>query len=337
MEVYYVDPSAAGSSEDGSTGNPYLSLNAALAGKCNKTFTDAIQLRCRTSGSTPDTTRAYDGGLTSMVTSASNYLEIVAETGHRAGLAWDATKYHLYPAYGTQAGTALGLSHDYIRVDGLQIGISTQTNTAEIVYWSNGDTGRLTNCLIRGTDSSAQLTRGLSSIDGVNLINCVFYAIGSNVGSSCIKNHGDSKYYNCTFIQSSGIIAVDITDGTCVAKNCYAGGATFKCYNVEAAGSLAMTTCASSDTTGSGGLTNIAVNTTNFTNVTPGSEDWHIPSGSALKDTGTDTSGDAAPFNFTTDIEGGTRGPSWDIGADEYGVGGGGGGDTTLMGQAWLS
>ncbi len=317
METYYVDPSAGGSSEDGTTGNPYLSLNGALAGKCNKTFTDSIQIRCRTGSSTPDTTRVYDGGLSSMVTTSSFYLEIIAETGHSAGPSWDATKYHLYPAYGTQAGTALALSHDYIRVNGLQIGISSQTNTAEIVYWSNGDTGRMVNCLVRGAESSAYLTRGLSSIDGVNLINCVFYAIGTNVGSSCIKNHGNSNYYSCTFIQGGGIITVDITDGTCVAKNCYAAGASYKCYNIEAAGSLTMTTRASSDTTGTSGLQSIAVNTTNFTNVTSSTENYRLPVGSALINVGTDTSGDSSPFNFTTDMEGGTR-ATWDVGADEY-------------------
>jgi hypothetical protein len=83
-----------------------------------------------------------------------------------------------------------------------------------------------------------------------------------------------------------------------------------------------MTTCASSDTTGSTGLQNIAYDTTNFTNVTAGSEDLHIPTGSALKDVGTDTSGDAAPMNFTTDIDGETRSGTWDVGADELVTGG---------------
>jgi hypothetical protein len=82
-----------------------------------------------------------------------------------------------------------------------------------------------------------------------------------------------------------------------------------------------MTTCASSDATGSAGLQNIAANTTNFTNVTAGSEDFHLPAGSALIDVGTDTSGDAAPLNFTDDIDGVTRTGTWDIGADEYVVG----------------
>ena len=37
---------------------------------------------------------------------------------------------------------------------------------------------------------------------------------------------------------------------------------------------------------------------------------------SPLQGAGTNTSGDAAPMNFTTDIDGDTRDSTWDIGAD---------------------
>ena len=58
MEVWYVDPGSTAGSPDGTTGHPYLSLQAALVAKCNKTFTEAIQIRCRTTGDKPaDTTR----------------------------------------------------------------------------------------------------------------------------------------------------------------------------------------------------------------------------------------------------------------------------------------
>lgn len=313
-ETWYVDPSAAGSSENGTTANPYLSLNGALAGKCNKTFTTPIRIKCRTSGSTPDTVRCNDSGLVLFSASAANYLEIIADTGNSAGALWDATKYHLYPAYSVQAGTALALSRAYMRVEGLQIGISTQTGAAEICYMSNASTAYMKGCLVRGANSS-EFTRGLSSIHGVNLINCVFFELGSNLNGAGIKNHGNSNFYSCTILHST-YTGIDNTDGTSVAKNCYVGGGAYQDYSVGG-GSLTLTTCASSDTTGSSGLTSKAVNTTNFVNVTAGSTNLNLPGGSALLGVGTDTSGDAAPFNFTTDINGTTRTVPWSVGADE--------------------
>lgn len=96
-------------------------------------------------------------------------------------------------------------------------------------------------------------------------------------------------------------------------KNVYAGGTTS--YSGSA---LSLTTCASADaSTGTAGLRSMAYSTANFTNVTSGSEDLQIVTGGSPSpvDTGTDTTGDSAPLNFTTDIAGTTRTGTWDIGA----------------------
>ncbi len=67
------------------------------------------------------------------------------------------------------------------------------------------------------------------------------------------------------------------------------------------------------------GATPVAYSTSSgsyFTNITPGSENFHIGALSELKDIGTDLSAD-----FTIDIDGDTRptgANTWDIGADEY-------------------
>jgi hypothetical protein len=54
--------------------------------------------------------------------------------------------------------------------------------------------------------------------------------------------------------------------------------------------------------------------TLTFTNVTAGSEDFHlISTDTDAIDNGADLSG-----TFTTDIDGTTRSGTWDIGADEY-------------------
>jgi hypothetical protein len=61
----------------------------------------------------------------------------------------------------------------------------------------------------------------------------------------------------------------------------------------------------------------VPFSTAQFTNVTGGSENFRLVSGSYLIDTGTDTSGEGAPLNFTDDIVGTTR-SDWDVGAFEY-------------------
>jgi len=321
MEVWYVDPGSTAGSPDGTTGHPYLSLQAALVAKCNKTFTEAIQIRCRTTGDLPADTTRVSTGVLGQYDEDGYGLQIVAETGHRASTFWDDTKYRLYPAYAVQAGTALGIATSHVIVDGLQIGISTQTAAAEIVYWGYGQTGVLSNCLVKGLNSADYLTRGISLIQGLTIFNCLFYAIGANVGSAVVKNHGNSKFYNCTFIAASGmLLGLDITDGTCVAKNTYVGGAT-NCFWQE--GTLTCDHCASSDGTADdftgAGVVNVPVSTATFKSVTTDDEDYAIPDGdSDLYHAGTDTSGDTAPLNFTTDINEYPYYSSRSIGCDEF-------------------
>jgi len=68
---------------------------------------------------------------------------------------------------------------------------------------------------------------------------------------------------------------------------------------------------ASSDSTGNTGLQNLS-SADQFVNITEGSEDLHLKSGSDLIDAGTDLSS-----YFTDDIDGQSRTDAWDIGADE--------------------
>lgn len=317
VEIYYVDPSMSGSSQDGTSANPYLSLNAAITARCNKTFTLPIQIRCRTSGNIADTTRVQTGPLNQWDSNNANYLQIVAEIGHRASAAWDSTKYHLYTTFasGAGAGSVLEFSRANINVDGIQIGMSSQSGqnaACEYVYWSVGQSGLMSNCIIRGTNATG-LTRGMSSINGINVYNTVICDLGSNIGSAGVKNHGDSKFYNCTVIGGSGV-GIDFVDGASIAKNCYLQSDTASILDT---GNVTMTTVATSDALGSLNLRNIAHTTANFVSVTTGDSDYHLVSGSALRSGGTDTSSDASPFNFTTDIDSGIR-SAWDIGADEF-------------------
>lgn len=341
VETWYVDPGTAGGAEDGTSwANAYLSLNATVAARCNKTFTVPIRILCRTTGSTPDTVRVNTGALGQMVTSASNYLQIVGDAGSRPGTSWDASKYHLSVAFnpsggsGRGAGVCFANSRSHVYVDGIQATVSSVAGldvTCELFYTSedsgNHATCYYSNLLIKGINDAGtggQYTRGISVIYGVNMYNCIIYNLGSAAGSSPVKNHGSSKFYSCTFLgNSSSIVTFDQSDdsdgnGDTICKNCYAGGASFQDYDITAPATITMTNCASSDTTASGTapIDSVPASTATFTSVTANSQDLALAVGSSLAaGAGANTSGDASPFNFTTDITGASRGSSWSIGA----------------------
>lgn len=324
-ERYYVDPSYGGGGSNGSSAKPYTSLNAAIAARCNKTLTLPIQFICRTSSSTADTTRVDTGGLGQLVTSASNYIQVLADAGQEAGTSWDATKYHLEVAYASSTGTAMNIPTNYFRIENIQIGISgVQSGTSEIVYWSGLDL-RMSGSIIRGAYSSTQITRCMSvSTSGstCKLWNNIFYGIGANTGGATanIQNHGSTDIYSCTFVGYGSINVNNASDGNIRLVNCYAGGAISAAFQQDAVttGSWTSSYIISSDSsaTGTGSQTGKAVNLTQFNNVLPTTEDFGLPgAGSALYQSGTDTSGTAAPLNFTTAIGGSTRTSPWSVGA----------------------
>ncbi len=113
--------------------------------------------------------------------------------------------------------------------------------------------------------------------------------------------------YNCIAVGCSQPVQCNNAGATVTATNCYVDGS----YLNSGGGTLTLTTSASSDTTGSEGLQNVVYSTTNFTNVTSGSEDFHLVDGSVLINSGTATS-------YTTDYEGTSWGTLYDIGVYAY-------------------
>ncbi len=173
----------------------------------------------------------------------------------------------------------------------------------------------------------------LVDANNIQLINCLSYDGGTNGftiagnGDSCFlidcvsygatddgfENQGQPvALYNCVSINSGVYGFYTGSFDTSNLKNCYAGGSGIADYFND--GTQNITTCGSED--GTAGAT-IPLNTDNFTNVTAGSEDVHIPdTGSDLYDAGTDLSADGT-FPFDYDWEDDTR-VQWDIGADEF-------------------
>jgi hypothetical protein len=267
--------------------------------------------------SSPDTAQVLLSA--SILTSATCYLSIYTTAAARFdphGPVWDTGAYILAPNAIASTTAALSLvGVDYVFLDGLQV---TTTNpggssrhivvTGATARTDNNNQTRISNCILKG-HGHATHTSSVLSLATANLDVCVWNCIGFNstaLGSNRslyanMSSTGTCKVSNCTFI--GGEYAYYRASGAMTIKNCYGGGSLSGDYY----GTMTKTTCASSDTTGDTGLQSIPVSAATFVNVTPGSEDFHLAAGSALIGVGTDTSGDAAPMNFTTDIDGDSR------------------------------
>jgi hypothetical protein len=254
-----------------------------------------------------------------ITTDSTHYLHIYTVGDSRHDGKWKSTGYIYQNSFYITAV-------NYVIVDGLQILLPDYNGAAGFRTLDAFDSGGnsqiiIRNNLIRGVSGSYTGHRGMllgytTYPPKVYVYNNIIYNIPTNEDCRGIKTTADAYVYNC--IVQGGESAIYREVGTLIVKNCYAattgsGG----CYK----GTMTKTTCASSDTTGSTGLQNIAYSTDNFVNVTSGYEDLHLSgTGSALYHTGTDTSGDAAPMNFTTDIDGDNyydTGGVRSIGADE--------------------
>lgn len=315
----YINPASDGG--DGTTNAltganaAYASVNAAEAA-LPATLTDAYEFICETDG-TADTSSVTFSGVT---TTSTNKVTIKAVAPYRHSGTWNTGKFRISVAN----SQPMSIQINYGWVDGLQcektssnsggnacIGIGTVTGGNEV--W-------VSECICRQAGNNSFGEPGIQIGNAARVVfiwNCIAYgtstaAVTSNAGISIVA--GTVTAYSCTLI--NGYRGVNVTaSGTGTFKNCYAHGGSAGYVN---AGTMTLTTCASSDTTGSAGLQSIAHSTSNFVNVTAGSQDYHLVSGSALINVGTNTSGDAAPMNFTTDIDGQTRSGTWDVGADEY-------------------
>lgn len=279
-----------------STGGDYSSLSAwhtALPA----TLTEAEIAEC---DAFEDTTAVT----LSKVSSAANYMEARAASGHQHDFT-RGTGYRLV----VTSGSALAIAHNYIRLKGLAF-----KSTAS------------------GQDGVNAMSSAISATSDIRIEQCYAYDCandGFRLGSGTIKlvnscDVGAGRQGWSADFGSGGALTLHVYNHTSGSSGCrkFTGTVHLKNSYVRAiaigGGALSSdTTNASAD--GSVGTT-VAFNTTNFTNVTSGSEDLMLPgTAGALDDAGTDLSADAG-YAFSVDGFGNTRSGTWDIGFHEYGA-----------------
>ncbi|MFC1510716.1 DUF2341 domain-containing protein, partial [Candidatus Omnitrophota bacterium] len=306
-----------------------------------------------------DTTAVNIDGWT---TETDTYLKIYTPTStsevgttQRHDGSWDAatTAYTL----DVNGSHALEIEDDYVRAEGLQVEISTDTVDGYhkgIPVWkapSGGSDVRATNNIVRqGASSSQGYVYALACHSGKTcaFANNIVYDVvrtgqagddptglyADNTGGSTTVYAYNNTFYNCYY----GIENVDAD--TVVLKNNVVLASVSDNYVPTAAFDSSSTNNASSsgDAPGSGDIT---LGTTDPTHYFVSTTDFHIdnaaPSASEIIDAGVDLSLDDN-LAFSDDIEGESRAlTTWDIGADEYIASGDGSCATGSSSASWYN
>lgn len=312
------------------SGGDYTTLDAALdhvlATHHDLVTDDKIQaIKIDGTWSSADTAAATIGLLH---TDATRYLYIYTTATARHAGVWSTSKYILSVA-GAHALT-LGGACDYFWIDGLQILKSAENANYQAcisfgtVGLAAGSWQRISNCILKGDNNNTYRSMGIygeAANQNFQIWNTIEYGHGTTnnaLNCSVYIGNGAATAYSSTFI--GGNCGMYRGGGTMTAKNVYCSG-TSNAFNGVGA-SFAMTNCASSDTTAedTDAHDSVAHDTDTFVNVTYATADYHLAADglSPLQGHGVDTTGDSAPFDFTTDIDGQTRDATWDIGADAW-------------------
>lgn len=299
-----------------SSGGDYSSLATAEAGEQTNLVTADVQLDIECYAMEDTSAVAING----WTTDATRYLRIVAPAAERHDGKWNTAKYRLTNS--AEFTRTLSINEDFVRVEGLQVEHTNGNGVSPVEISSTANAAssdvRISDCVVRSSSTrtggaGSGIYQGSGKLSVQNTV--VYKAGGSGVYTEFSSNSPTTNLDNCT-IAACGEYGVS-SGGTMTLRNIYCGGNGTDAYS----GSMTRTTCAHSSATVFGGSTaSVAHSTANFVSITSGSEDYHLVSGSALIDAGTDLSG-----TFTTDIDGNTRSGTWDIGADEFQGGGGGG------------
>lgn len=328
----YVNTASAGgdgttNGESGATA-AYASLNAwNIAEATNLDTANNIHVvhLSTGSGAAADATVV---DLSAWTTSATDYLVIQQDDDH--GGAWNTSAYRLDT---TTAGDVLKIQADFVRVVGLQIRSTAASGVPVKIRIESQNASndlRFEKVIVRGGATGGSWEEGFW-INSANVIptiwNSIIYAndLDTNSKGIAFNSASDGNIYSTTvhgnYTNVSGL------SGTPLLKNVLSSDNTGGSDYAGASGDYDANSTynlSSDGTAANFGTNNLINKTVVFTSETAGSEDLHLDStDTAALDAGLDTSGDAAPLDFTDDIDGDTRSGTWDIGADEFVAAGG--------------
>ena len=283
---------------------------------------------CRSTGGTADTytTTGVVINDASWATSETNYIKIWTDPTDAFGRhngQWDDSVYRIE----TTNAIAIMTEEDYVRIDGLQIyTTSASSNNRGAIYVRNSGAADsdfyFSNNILRGPNaSSASYTDGIQVYTaGAGTVyawnNIIYDYSQTSQGGGITSWDGDFTVYafNNTIHNSSN--GIYISNGTVIAKNNIVQDCTDGFYGTFGFSSDYNISDIASDTTGG---SNDQANTT-VTFVGEAIDDFHLSSDdTAAKNAGLDLLSDPN-LNFTDDVDGTTRGASWDIGADEASI-----------------
>jgi hypothetical protein len=294
-----------------SSGGDYTSLSAAEAAEQGDlvTLNRNLVIECY---DVNDTTAVTIDGWT--MDPVKN-LQVLGMIDH--GGVWSTSAYRLNHA-GGYGSLALIVNEEFTVIENIQVqntynGLSNTIRVTLSFGWVT-----IKKCLsIHGVTttpgSSFQQYANVYTTSATYLFleNCVLINGAVNVHAVTVNN-GVVFAENCTFLAAKqyGVQASHTTVSPRIT-NTYIGGFGTDAYLGT---SIRRFSCAhSSATVYAGSTASIAYDTSNFTNVTAGSEDPHLVSGasSTLKTGGTQL------YYFTQDIDSETRVAPWSIGADQ--------------------
>ena len=300
----YVNPGSSGG--DGTTSATsganaaYASCNAWEAAEQTNLDTANNIMLVYAAGTTADTTACAISGWT---TSATDYIDF---RGDNTSGKLDAGKYRL-----------TGIASDAMNIGSTNVRVS---NVAIETPWNGYECFDLT-----GWNGNYQIHDNVCKSGGGQGIN-VGYGVSAKIWNNVIYECNGTGIRNAATHANENVVAaysntligngVGMADshGHVTAKNNIAYNNTTDYSGTFAA---ASTHNLSKDTTAPALNTYYVSKTLTFVNAA--GDDYHLASGDTdAIDMGTATSGESAPLNFTTDIDGTTRSGTWDIGADEY-------------------
>lgn len=343
------NPVAVSGDNDWTIYRAYTSLSNALAGTENtgidadlRDFDSGARdlvsndeqwhIACYANSTNADT--ANNGILISgWTTNTTHYLKIYTPTAanevgasQRHSGVWTTGKYRLESAGDGAAYHALQIEGVNVKIDGLQILEAEATNIYNAIYAFNvvGES-EISNNIIRGQAPASigiEVAAGGTQAGVFKIWNNIVYNFST--GGIKLTNGANNVIYayNNT-VYGDGNLADGcyyVAGGTYVAKNNVAQNCAIGFFG-DSATFDATSNYNLTDDDGSGGSDGGANSQLSKTLTFAGAGNYHL----AATDTdaigaGTNLSADAN-LSFSTDIDGTSRGASWDIGADEYQAG----------------